>query len=153
MLERTRFGNLGHVVEVQLLQRLVEFDESRRGSSRSAVDQMAADGQFRDEGVGRPQRQRRDAVAVEVASQQDLGGHAEFERHDGGTFDAVGTMLPSDEEHADDLADADRAHMLMTVVAAGREDETGTLGGASSGRVTADSSAALSSYTGAWTLT
>ena len=99
--------------------------------SCSAVDEIAVEGQLPNERVDLPQRQRRHGPAVEVALQEGLGGHAEFERGGGGVFDDSGTtVLPGEREDAEDASDAGGAVVAADVVTDGG---TGPLGGGEQG--------------------
>ena len=69
-----------------------------------------------DERVDLTQRQRRHGMAVEVAPQEVVGGHAEFERGGGGLFDDGGTVLLGEREDAEDAADAGGAVVAVDVV-------------------------------------
>ena len=80
------------------------------------------------------QRQGRDGMAVEVALQEAVGGHAEFERGGGGVFDDGGTVLPGEGEDTKDAADAGSALVPVDVVADGGDGGTGPLGGGEQGK-------------------
>ena len=62
------------------------------------------------------QRQRRDGVAVEVALQEAVGGHAEFDLAGGGVLDDGGTVLLDEGEDAEDAADADGALLARSAI-------------------------------------
>ena len=62
------------------------------------------------------QRQRRDGVAVEVALQEAVGGHAEYDHAGGGVLDDGGTVLLDEGEDAEDAADADGALMARSAI-------------------------------------
>ena len=72
-------------------------------------------------------------MSVEVALQEAVGGHAEFERGSGGVFDDGGTVLLDQREDAEDASDASGALMPMDVVADGGDGGTGALGGSEQG--------------------
>ena len=86
-----------------------------------------------DERVDLPQRQRCHGPAVEVALQEAVGGHAEFERGGGGVFDDSGTVLPGEREDAEDASDAGGALVAVDVVTDGGDGGTGPLGGGEQG--------------------
>ena len=73
-------------------------------------------------------------MAVELALQEAVGGHAEFERGGGGVFDDGGTVLAGEGEDAEDAADAGSALMPVDVVADGGDGGTGPLGGDEQGK-------------------
>jgi len=72
-------------------------------------------------------------MAVEVAVQEAVVGHAEFERGGGGVFDDGGTVLLDEGEDAEDAADAGGALMPVDMVADGGDGGTGPLGGGEQG--------------------
>ena len=57
-----------------------------------------------DERVDLAQREGRCWPAIEVASQEAIGGHAEFKRGGGGLFGDGGTVLPGEGEDAENAA-------------------------------------------------
>ena len=79
------------------------------------------------------QRERRRGPAVEVALEEAVGGHAEFERGGGGLVDDDGTVLVGEREHAEDAADAGGALVAVDVVAEGADLRAGALGGREQG--------------------
>ena len=82
-----------------------------------------------DERVDLTQGQGRHGSAVEVAPQEAVGGHAEFERGGGGLFDDGGTVLPGESEDAEDAADAGGPVVAMDVVTDRGDGGAGPLGG------------------------
>ena len=130
-MSRVRIGGSKHVGSGTKRTRRCYLQNG--GESCSAVDQIAVDGQFADERVDLAQRQRRGGVTVQVAFQEAVGGHAEFERAGGGVLDDGGTVLLDEGEDAEDAADADGALMAVDVVADGGDGRTGALGGGEQG--------------------
>ncbi len=78
-----------------------------------------------DERVDLAQREGRRWPAVEVALQEAVGGHAEFERGGGGLFDDGGTVLLGEGEDAEDAADAGGPVVTVDVVAEGGDRRAG----------------------------
>ena len=72
-------------------------------------------------------------MAVEVAFQEAVGGHAEFERAGSGVFDDGGPVLLDEGEDAEDASDAGGALMPVDVVADGGDGGAGPLGGGEQG--------------------
>ena len=124
-LLQARVEDIGHAGEAQLAEGLVEFDEIHDESPVSAIDEIAVEGQFPDEGVDLPQRERRRGPAVEVAPHEPIGGEPEFEGGVGGLFDDGGTVLSGEGEDAEDAADAGGAVVAVDVVADGGDGGTG----------------------------
>ena len=95
---------------------------------------IAVEGQLPDEGVDLAQREGRDGPAVEVAPQEAVGGHAEFEGGGGSLFGDGGTVLPGEGEDAEDAADPGGPVVTVDVVADGGDRRAGPLGGGAQGR-------------------
>ena len=86
-----------------------------------------------DERVDLAQREGRCWPAIEVASQEAIGGHAEFKRGGGGLFGDGGTVLFGEGEDAENAADAGGAVVAVDVVTDRSDARTGPRGGGEQG--------------------
>ena len=100
---------------------------------RPGSEPIAVKGQLPDERVDLAQRQGRAHPAVEVALQEAVDGHAEFERGVGGLFGDGGTLLLAQGEDAEDATDAGVAVVAVDLVTNGGEGGAGALGGGEQG--------------------